>query len=67
MNKPLSVAYEDFKQSLLTIINNSGLPMCMMEVILQNYLNEVKLLSQRQYQLELAEYEKQLQAENVSE
>jgi hypothetical protein len=33
-----------------------------MEPILQNYLNEVKILAQRQYQADKAEYENSLNA-----
>jgi hypothetical protein len=60
MNKPFTVAYEDFKQELANLINNSGLPALVVEPVLQNYLNETRAVMQRQYQLDKAEYEKSL-------
>lgn len=60
MNKPLSIVYEEFKQELANIINNSGLPPLMIEPVLQNYLNETRLAMQRQYQFDRTEYEKSL-------
>jgi len=61
MNKPFTVVYEDFKQELASLINNSGLPAAVVEPVLQNYLNETRLMMQRQYQLDKAEYEKSLE------
>ena len=63
MNKPSSVLYEEFKQKMLALINNSGLPVFVMELVLENYLTEIKLLSQRQYQQDKANYENALAAE----
>lgn len=60
MNKPLTIVYEEFKQDLLNLINNSGLPAILIEPVLQNYLSEVQVVAQRQYQLDNVEYEKYL-------
>lgn len=60
MNKPLSVAYEEFKQSTLNIINNAGLPAFMIENVLQNYLIEIKAIAKQQYQSDRTEYEQSL-------
>ena len=60
MNKPLSVAYEEFKQNMLNIINNAGLPAFIVETVLQNYLIEIKAISKQQYQSDKEEYEKSL-------
>ena len=68
MNKPSSILYEEFKQKMLALINSSGLPVFVMELVLENYLTELKLLSQRQYQQDKASYENALAAEqNKSE
>ena len=68
MNKPFSVAHADFKQELASLINRSGLPLFVVEYVLQDYLSEVKAVSKRQYQLEKAEYEKALaEAESAKE
>lgn len=63
MNKPSSILYEEFKQKMLALINSSGLPVFVMELVLENYLTELKLLSQRQYQQDKANYENALAAE----
>lgn len=60
MNKPITVAYEDFKQELADLINNSGLSAFIVESVLRDYLNETRIVSQRQYQLDKAKYEEAL-------
>jgi len=65
MNKPLTVVYEDLKNELADLINNSGLPAFMIEPILQNFLNETRVSIKRQYQLDKANYEKALKDKNI--
>lgn len=60
MNKPINVAYEDFKQELTDLINNSGLPAFIIEPVLLNYLNETRSVAKKQYQIDKAQYEKAL-------
>lgn len=64
MNKPITVVYEDFKQELANLINNSGLPAFIIESVLQRYLEETRIAMQKQYQLDKAQYEKTLIEEN---
>ena len=64
MIKPSTIVYEEFKQSLTKLINNSGLPAFIVELVLQDYLGEVKDVAQRQYQIDKAEYEKALVEKN---
>ena len=64
MNKPSTLVYEEFKQDLANLINNSGLPAFIIEPVLQNFLNETRMVMQRQYQADKAEYEKSLADEN---
>ena len=66
MNKPSTIIYEEFKQDLANLINNSGLPAFVIEPVLQNYLNETRTIMQRQYQADKAEYEKFLAEERVA-
>jgi hypothetical protein len=61
MNKPTTIVYEEFKQDLANLINNSGLPAFIIEPVLRDYLNETRAIMQRQYQLDKAEYEKSLE------
>ena len=63
MNKPVTLVYEEFKQDLANLINKSGLPPMMIEPVLQNYLNEIRVMMQSQYQRDKAEYEESLKAE----
>lgn len=60
MNKPSTIIYEEFKQNLANLINDSGLPAFIIEPVLRDYLNEVRLMAQRQYQADKAAYEKSL-------
>lgn len=60
VDKPFSMACVEFKQELANLINNAGLPVIVIESILQNYLNEVSLLAKNQYQAEKIQYEKVL-------
>lgn len=57
MNKPFSIVYEDFKQELAALINNSGMPALVIESILQNYLTEIRSIAVKQYQADKAQYE----------
>ena len=68
MNKPITMVYEEFKQQLADLINNSGLPVFVIEPILQSYLSEVRTLVKRQYEYDKAQYEEALLAlENKEE
>lgn len=60
MNKPSTIVYEEFKQELANLINNSGLPAFVIEPVLQNYLNETRVIMQKQYQSDKAMYENAL-------
>ena len=60
MNKSLTMIYEDFKQELANLINNSGLPASIIESVLRVYLVETSDIAKRQYQMDKAQYEKAL-------
>ena len=64
MNKPSTIIYEEFKHDLTALINNSGLPAFIIEPVLKDFLNEIRIMAQRQYQKDLAEYEKAVVEEN---
>ena len=57
MNKSITIVYEEFKENFANLVNNSGLPACMIEVILENYLKDVKLIVKNQYELDKKQYE----------
>lgn len=64
MEKPLSVAREDFVNELVELINNSGLPMFVVLDVLKGATEEVKDAAARQYEQEKMEYEKSKEEES---
>ena len=57
MDKPFSMLYEEFRQGLTSLINNSCLPPFVIESVLKNYINEVNSLARNQYQIDKTKYE----------
>ena len=64
MDKPFSLMYEEFKQTLTNVINNSGLPASVMEPVLQNYLYELNSIVKNQYYSDKTRYEQSLKESN---
>lgn len=64
--KPMSVARQEFVEQLVNDVNNCGLPLLIVEPILQDMLNEVRATMKQQYEFEKAQYEQQLQKQNES-
>lgn len=64
MNKPSTIIYEEFKKNLAALINDSGLPAFVIEPVLKDFLTETRIMAQRQYQADVAEYEKSLKDDN---
>lgn len=58
MNKPFSIAYEEFKQEISKLINNCGLPPFIIESLLQIYLREISVIVKDQYMNDKMQYEK---------
>lgn len=63
MEKPLSVAREDFVHDLVELINKSGLPMFVVLDILKATQDEVKVAAAQQYENERKEYEESCEKE----
>lgn len=61
IEKPITVIRQEFIDTISNAINNSSLPLFIVEPILKDIYLEVKSLSQKQYELEKAEYEKKTQ------
>ena len=59
MNTPITIVCEDFKNELANLINNSGLPAFIIELILKDYLNETRIVAQKQYLFDKTQYEKE--------
>lgn len=62
INKPITIVRAEFISSLVNLINNSTLPPFVMEPILKEVHSEMKTLSQRQYEMDMAKYEQAKQA-----
>ena len=60
MNKSITIIYEEFKTDFANLVNNSGLPACMIETILENYLKEIRLVVKNQYELDKKQYEESI-------
>lgn len=62
LNKPASIVYEEFKQELAMLINNSGLPAFVIEPVLRDFAEAVKIAANTQYKSDKAVFEKQVAA-----
>ena len=60
MNKPVSMVIKEVDKNLRNIVNESQLPISIIELILSNLLNEVGIVSQNQYELEKRQYDNSL-------
>lgn len=55
--RPVEILYEEFKNNLVTLVNNSGLPPFIISQVLESVLHEVR-------NIEKANYEQALKEEN---
>lgn len=58
--KPITLIRQEFVDTLVEEINNCQLPMFVIEPILQDLLDQVKVVVQKQYEADKAQYEAQL-------
>lgn len=58
--KPMSVARIEFINALTDLINNCKLPPFVIEAVLKDMYNDVRLLSQRQLEIDTKKYNEQL-------
>lgn len=47
MNKPLSISIKETKENLIKICNESHLPLCILELIIQNIYADISTLSKK--------------------
>lgn len=62
IQKPITVARAEFISSLTSLINNSGMPPFIIEPILKDMLNDVRIMSQRQLEQDTKRYQDALAA-----
>ena len=60
MDKPITIRYEEFKNELEELINDSRLPPFIIEIVMQEYLNEVHGCAVAQYQKDKSIYENRM-------
>lgn len=58
--KPITLIRQEFVDTLVEEINNCQLPMFVIEPILQDLLDQVRVAAQKQYETDKAQYEAQL-------
>lgn len=58
MDKPLTVARQEFAEQIVNVINESGLPAFIMSDILKTAIAEVDKIAQAQYEADRRKYEK---------
>lgn len=57
MDKPITVARQEFMDDLVSLINNSGLPAFILTPILEGMTRKVAELEYQQYEADKASYE----------
>lgn len=67
MEKPLSVVREEFVDKLVSLINNSGVPMFVVLDVLKGAVEEVRDAARREYDEDLRKYEKSQEEKNEDE
>lgn len=66
MDKPISVVLEELKQDIINSINNTNLPICIIEPIIKDLYNEIAVLSKQQLLKDKEKYEES-QKEEIKE
>ena len=61
MEKPFSLKIKDFKNDAVSLVNNSGLPLFVVEPILREVLVAVQSKAEQEYQQDKIRYEQSLQ------
>lgn len=67
IQKPVTVARQEFIQDLTSIINNSGLPPFIIEPILKDMYRDVMVAAQRQLEHDMKAYHESLEAERLND
>ncbi|MDO5546944.1 MAG: hypothetical protein Q4F79_00455 [Eubacteriales bacterium] len=62
VQKPITVARAEFISGMTSIINNSMLPPFIIEPILKDMLNDVRIMAQRQLEQDTKRYHDALEA-----
>lgn len=60
IQKPITVVRAEFISDMASLINNSGLPPFIIEPVLKDMLNDVRIMSQKQLEQDTARYHEML-------
>lgn len=63
MNKPISVAIKETRQEICNVINASGLPISVIELIVSDVYGEVQLVARKQLEQDVLRMENTNNAE----
>ena len=67
MEKPFSMIFRETKQGIVDIINNSGMPIDVVQSMLEVILYEVSTKAESMFGSEMREYSESLQQENAQD
>ena len=65
MEKPISIKLKDFKNDAVNLVNNSGLPLFVIEPILKDILVAVQTKVEQEYLQDKAVYEESLKKGDI--
>lgn len=57
MNKPISISIKETRRGICDVINASGLPISVIELIVSDVYGEVQLVSRKQYEQDVLSME----------
>ena len=63
MNKPISIAIKETRQGICDVINTSGLPISVIELIVSDVYGEVQLVARKQLEQDVLRMENKDNAE----
>lgn len=58
--KPLSLLIEEARENITNAINDTGLNPVLLEPIIKELYNEIRILKEKQYQMDLEQYQNDL-------
>jgi hypothetical protein len=64
LEKPITVARQEFEEKLIKEVNECQLPLFVVEPILKDLLEAVQTAARKQYEADKARYEQQLEAQS---
>ena len=63
--KPIMIAMNEFKESIVNTINNSNMPMAIVNLLLKDILLQCTEVEKQQYETAVQQYTKQTTTESV--